>query len=162
MKHTNQRLTLTVTLANINLNSRILCCIVVRTLPFGIFVCVGCLFFVLDFLALLMSAHTHTPNASLDMDQLNFPKQNPKFKASNTIMRYYFVYRVNKFYYSPVFFVSLLCSTPNPHTHTQCIRMSGLQKFLIRFHCLHKFINCFWFFFGMHVINVYNFVQQNI
>lgn len=72
-----------------------------------------------QFLALLMCAHTHAPNASLDMDQLNFPKQNPKFKASNTIMRYYFVYRVNKFYYSPVFFCLFVAfNTQSTYTHS--------------------------------------------
>lgn len=115
------------------------------------------------FLALLMCAHTHTPNASLDMDQLNFPKQNPKFKASNTIMRYYFVYRVNKFYYSPVFFLSLCCVQHPIHIHTlNASACLGCKNSWLDFTvCINLSIVSV-VFFGMRVINVYNFVQQNI
>lgn len=99
-QRTEDRLTLTLTLANINLNTYVILHPRVQ-MVFGIFLFAPSLVYNYGVeLKPFLLPH----NAPLDMDQLNFlEKRNLKFKASNTITRYYFVYRVNKFYDSTIF-----------------------------------------------------------
>lgn len=102
---------------------------------FGIFVCAGCLFSgaVWALFAAIQCTAWH--------GSVKFPEtKNLKFKASNAITRYYFVYLANKFYDSSIFSL-------NANIHDVSRVFSGAKHFWLDFTCMHKFISfsfCCW------------------